>query len=95
MLRLPFLAAIFLSSAIKLAVPHEHHEESGGSCSLTPDIQVLVEYNPGVVTVDGHADDWADIEGSEFALLPALDPDEDKAYAGGKMTVKVGHRFPC
>ena len=56
---------------------------------MTPDVQILAEYKPGVVTVDGHADDWAEVDGSEFSLLPALDPDADKAYGGGKMTVKV------
>jgi hypothetical protein len=29
------------------------------------------------------------VEASEFPLLPALDPDDDKAYTGGKVTVKV------
>lgn len=91
MLRL-LLAAIFLASAIRSALPHEHHgEESGGSCALTPDVQILAEYKPGIVTVDGHADDWADVGGSEFALLPALDPDADKAYGGGKIIVKALH----
>ena len=39
--------------------------------------------------MDGHSDAWAGVEASEFALLPALDPDEDKAYSGGKVAVKV------
>jgi hypothetical protein len=41
------------------------------------------------VTLDGHPTDWEAVEASEFPLLPALDPDEDKAYTGGKVTVKV------
>jgi hypothetical protein len=28
------------------------------------------------VTVDAHSDDWDSVEASEFALLPALDPEE-------------------
>lgn len=84
------LVAIFLASAIRSALPHEHHgEDSGGSCALTPEVQILAEYKPGIITIDGHVDDWADVGGSEFSLLPALDPDEDKEYGGGKITVKV------
>ncbi|KAG8648484.1 uncharacterized protein LOC110620880 isoform X2 [Manihot esculenta] len=49
------------------------------------------EFRPGIVTLDGHADDWNDIDGFEFSLLPALDPDDDKEYKGGKMTVKALH----
>ncbi|ONK63586.1 uncharacterized protein A4U43_C07F16780 [Asparagus officinalis] len=86
------LSALFLSSAIKSALPHgDHGEESGGSCALALDARVVAEYEPGVVTVDGHADEWADVDGPEFALLPALDPDEDKAYGGGKIAVKALH----
>jgi hypothetical protein len=54
--------------------------------------QVEAEFRPGLVTVDGHADDWKDIDGFEFPLRPALDPDEDHEYKGGKMTVKVYFR---
>lgn len=49
----------------------------------------MAEFRPGFVTLDGHADDWADIDGFDFPLRPALDPDEDKEYKAGKMTVKV------
>lgn len=90
MLRLALLSAILLSTAIRLADAHgDHGGEAGGDCKMNSNVRVLAEYLPGVVTVDGHADDWDDVEGSEFPLLPALDPDEDKAYAGGQMTVKV------
>lgn len=47
------------------------------------------DFRPGVITLDGHADDWKDIDGFEFSLRPALDPDEDHEYKDGKMTVKV------
>nr|XP_010921464.1 uncharacterized protein LOC105045011 [Elaeis guineensis]XP_010921465.1 uncharacterized protein LOC105045011 [Elaeis guineensis] len=92
MLRFALFCAILLFSAIQLADAHEDHgEEAGGSCEMSPNVRVLAEYRPGIVTVDGHADDWADVDGSEFPLLPALDPDEDKAYAGGQITVKAVH----
>lgn len=50
------------------------------------------EFRPGLVTVDGHTDDWKDIDGFEFSLLPATDPHEDHEYKGGKVTVKVYFR---
>ncbi|KAJ6807735.1 uncharacterized protein M6B38_171190 [Iris pallida] len=92
MLRLALISAILLVSAVRPAAPHEHHgEESEGSCEMGPDARLVAEYVPGLVTVDGHADEWAEVEGPELDILPALDPHEDKAYAGGKMTVKASH----
>lgn len=68
------------------------HQESGEwSCESHAEIRVRAEFRPGVVTVDGHVDDWKDVDGSQFPLLPALDPDADKAYNGGKMTIKTLH----
>ncbi|XP_031274107.1 uncharacterized protein LOC116132586 [Pistacia vera] len=68
------------------------HEESGEwSCDSDSEIRVQAEFKPGLVTLDGHADDWKDIDGFEFSLLPALDPDDDHEYKGGKMTVKALH----
>ncbi|KAE8662409.1 pentatricopeptide repeat-containing protein [Hibiscus syriacus] len=58
---------------------------------LTLLIQVHADFRPGVITLDGHADDWKDIDGFEFSLLPALDPDEDHEYKDGKMTAKALH----
>lgn len=79
---------IFLASVSIGGV--KSHEESGEwSCDSNSEIQVQVEFKPGLITLDGHADDWEDIEGSDFSLLPALDPDAENAYKGGKMTVKV------
>ncbi|XP_044501469.1 uncharacterized protein LOC123222654 [Mangifera indica] len=68
------------------------HEESGEwSCDSKSEIRVQAEFKLGLITLDGHADDWEGIGGSEFSLLPALDPDDDREYKGGKMTVKALH----
>lgn len=70
------------------------HQESGEwSCESDSEIRVDAGFKPGIITPDGHADDWNEIEGSEFSLRPALDPDEDKEYKNGKMTVKVSFSF--
>ncbi|KAM5550191.1 hypothetical protein ABKV19_001240 [Rosa sericea] len=68
------------------------HEESGEwSCESDSDIRIQAQFGPGLITLDGHADDWKDMDGSEFSLLPALDPDAETEYTGGKMTVKALH----
>lgn len=79
--------ATFSSTQIGLV---NSHEESGEwSCDSDPETRVQAEYKPGIITLDGHADDWKYVDGFEFSLLPALDPDQENAYKGGKMTVKV------
>ncbi|XP_004309481.1 PREDICTED: uncharacterized protein LOC101311061 [Fragaria vesca subsp. vesca] len=68
------------------------HEESGEwSCESDSGIRIQAQFGPGLITLDGHADDWKDMDGSEFSLLPALDPDAENEYAAGKMTLKALH----
>ncbi|GLT43116.1 hypothetical protein SLA2020_170870 [Shorea laevis] len=68
------------------------HQETGEwRCESESEIRVLADYRPGLITLDGLADDWKDIDGFEFPLRPALDPDQDHEYTGGKMTVKALH----
>lgn len=87
---LPLLLALLFLSAFAPIRPVKSHQESGEwRCESDSEIGVVAEFRPGIVTIDGHADDWKDIDGFEFSLLPALDPDDDKEYSGGKMTVKV------
>ncbi|KAJ8748279.1 hypothetical protein K2173_000851 [Erythroxylum novogranatense] len=84
-----FLVLLVTGSALTTRV--SSHQESGQwSCGSDYDIGVVAAFNPGIVTVDGHAEDWKNIVGSQFSLLSALDPDADKNY-GGKMTVKALH----
>ncbi|XP_058076598.1 uncharacterized protein LOC131225156 isoform X2 [Magnolia sinica] len=89
MLRSLFISAIVISTLVGSVLSHEDHGES--SCESSSEAPIMAEYRPGIVTVDGHADDWSEVDGFEFALLPALDPDEDHEYKGGKMTVKALH----
>lgn len=86
----PLLLAILLLSAFAPIGPVKSHEETGDwSCESDSEIGIVADFRPGVITLDGHADDWKDIDGFEFSLLQALDPDDDNEYSGGKMTVKV------
>lgn len=77
------LGSVFIASV------NSHNESGEWSCDSESEIQVEAEFRPGIVTLDGHADDWEGIDGFEFPLLPALDPHPDHEYKGGKMTVKV------
>lgn len=68
------------------------HQESGDwHCEADEESRVVAEFRPGLVTLDGHAGDWENIDGFEFSLFPALDPDHDHEYKGGKMTLKALH----
>lgn len=68
------------------------HEESGEwHCDPDDEAQISAQFRPGIVTLDGRADEWPDVDGFEFPLRPALDPDEDNQYRAGKMTVKALH----
>ncbi|OMO82105.1 hypothetical protein COLO4_23212 [Corchorus olitorius] len=90
MRRALLLAFLVLGSGLTTLV--SSHQESGEwSCESNSEIRVQADFRPGVITLDGHADDWKDIDGFEFSLRPALDPDEDHEYTDGKMTVKALH----
>ncbi|XVF32912.1 hypothetical protein REPUB_Repub17cG0123700 [Reevesia pubescens] len=90
MVRVLLLAFLVLGSGLTRRV--SSHEESGEwSCKSNSEIQVQAGFRPGLITLDGNADDWKDIDGFEFSLRPALDPDEDHEYKDGKMTVKALH----
>ncbi|KAM7276716.1 hypothetical protein ACFE04_018582 [Oxalis oulophora] len=66
-------------------VLRSHQESVEWSCeSNEPENQVIV-------TIDGHADDWDEIEGLEFYLLPTHGPHTDHAYKHGQMTLKAFH----
>ncbi|KAG9129779.1 hypothetical protein Leryth_015994 [Lithospermum erythrorhizon] len=68
------------------------HQESGEwHCDEDSETKLTADFRPGIVTVDGHADDWEDINGFDFSLLPALDPDQEHEYKAGKMTIKALH----
>lgn len=87
LLRLLLLLSVLGSSWIGWV--NSHQESGEWSCESDEEIRIEAEFKPGFITLDGHADDWKDIDGLDSSLLPALDPDDDKKYTGGKMTVKV------
>ncbi|XP_040938846.1 uncharacterized protein [Gossypium hirsutum] len=88
-----FLLLAFLVFGFGLTRRVNSHEESGEwSCvSNSKEMHIQADFKPGIITLDGCADDWEDIDGSEFSLRPALDPDENHEYKDGKMTVKALH----
>lgn len=86
-----FRSVIVYYGLIGLVMAHENH---GGSCESSSEARIMAEYRPGTVDLDGRGDDWKDVDGFEFPLRPALDPDEENQYRGGKMTVKVSSFSP-
>lgn len=72
---------------------HSHQESGPWSCDSGSEIRLETDFKPGVITLDGHADDWKDIDASYFPLLPALDPDAENEFKTGKMSVKVTLHF--
>ncbi|KAK9281067.1 hypothetical protein L1049_003960 [Liquidambar formosana] len=89
MLRALLVLAVLGSARIGLV--NSHKESGEWSCDSDSDIRVEAEFRPGVVTLDGHANEWKDIDGFEFSLLPALDPHAEHEYKSGKMSVKALH----
>ncbi|CAH9082580.1 unnamed protein product [Cuscuta epithymum] len=87
----PSLVVLSFLITARIGQVTSHHESGPWTCDSNPDIRVQAEFRPGVVTLDGHVDDWKDVNGTEFSLLPALDPDADKEYSGGKMIIKALH----
>lgn len=83
------LLLLFVLSTVSIGWVNSHEESGKWSCESDSEIRVLAEFKPELITLDGHADDWEDIDGSEFSLLPALDPHAEHEYKGGKMNVKV------
>ncbi|XP_065860301.1 uncharacterized protein [Euphorbia lathyris] len=89
-MHLPWLQILILTS-VSIRFACSHQESGEWSCDSDSEIGVQADYKPGLITLDGHADDWKNIYGSEFPLRPALDPDVDKEYKGGQLTVKALH----
>lgn len=83
------MVVVLVYCVLLIRQANSHTESGEWSCELESEIRVQAEFGPGLITLDGHADDWKDIDGFEFSLLPALDPDAENEYKGGKMTVKV------
>ncbi|XP_059652285.1 uncharacterized protein LOC132299585 [Cornus florida] len=85
------VVAFWIFGSTPIGLVNSHHESGEWSCEPDQETRVVADFKPGLVTVDGHADDWRDVEGFEFSLLPALDPHEEHEYKGGKMSVKALH----
>ncbi|KAM6541434.1 hypothetical protein CsatB_005881 [Cannabis sativa] len=92
MFRVLLILSLLGSSSLWIGRVNSHEESGEWSCnSDDSETQLVAEFRPGFITLDGHTDDWKDIDGFEFSLLPALDPDAEHEYKDGKMTVKALH----
>lgn len=84
---------LLLSFSLLIARVSAHEESGEWKCESDSESQLAAEFRPGLVTVDGNTEDWDDVDGYEFSLLPALDPDQEHEYQAGKMTLKVHNSF--
>ncbi|KAK9704745.1 hypothetical protein RND81_07G008400 [Saponaria officinalis] len=81
-----------LQLLMSVRVVRPHSESGEWSCdSSNSGTQIVADFRPGVITLDGRPDDWLHIPGFQFPLLPALDPHLDDAYPSGHMTLKALH----
>uniref|UniRef100_A0A0D6R9N7 Cytochrome c-552/DMSO reductase-like haem-binding domain-containing protein n=1 Tax=Araucaria cunninghamii TaxID=56994 RepID=A0A0D6R9N7_ARACU len=85
------IAAIVMVVCHMIEGVQSHNEENGFHCDSDGDAKIVAEYMPGIVSLDGNPKEWGNIMGYSFPLLPALDPDIDKQYTAGEMTVKALH----
>ncbi|KAL6525897.1 hypothetical protein OROMI_030292 [Orobanche minor] len=85
------LVAAVLLCPTRIRRVRSHEEVGEWHCDPDSEIRVEARFIPGIITVDGKVDDWNDVDGSDFPLLPALDPDADKEYNAGKLTLKALH----
>ena len=83
------LLVVLALSAVVIGRVNSHEESGEWRCESETESQLVAEFRAGLITLDGHTDDWKDVDGFEFSLLPALDPDAENEYQAGKMTVKV------
>lgn len=83
------LIAPILFSPARIARVNSHEESGPWHCDLDSGIRIQSVFRPGIITVDGKVDDWDGVAGSGFSLLPALDPNAEKEYNAGKLTLKV------
>ncbi|OVA16793.1 Cytochrome c-552/DMSO reductase-like [Macleaya cordata] len=86
-----FLLVFSIIISVSIGFVKSHNDGGEWSCNSDSEIRIEADFRPGIITLDGHPDDWNDVDGFEFSLLPALDPHEDDAYEAGKMTVKALH----
>ncbi|KAF5200028.1 heme binding protein [Thalictrum thalictroides] len=89
MLQFMLLFTLITSTSFRLV--NSHQETGEWSCESDILSPIQANFRPGIITVDGHVQDWKDVDGFDFTLLPALDPHQDHAYKAGKMVVKALH----
>ncbi|KMT09985.1 hypothetical protein BVRB_5g122010 [Beta vulgaris subsp. vulgaris] len=88
----PLFVVLVVEFTLISTFVNSHNESGEWSCeSSDSGTQLVAGFRPGVITLDGHPDDWKDVNGFDFSLFPALDPHEDDAYKNGKMNVKALH----
>ncbi|KAL9242954.1 hypothetical protein vseg_016907 [Gypsophila vaccaria] len=87
---------VVIAFTLSLVQVVNSHSESGewscdSSSSSNSDTRIVADFRPGVITLDGHPDDWLHSHAYQFTLLPALHPHLDDAYQPGQITLQALH----
>ncbi|PIA61053.1 hypothetical protein AQUCO_00300519v1 [Aquilegia coerulea] len=91
LLLLQFMLLFTLITTTSFRFVYSHQESGEWNCESNILSPIQANFRPGIITLDGHVQDWKHVDGYEFTLLPALDPHQDHAYKPGNMIVKALH----
>ncbi|CAK9868417.1 unnamed protein product [Sphagnum jensenii] len=96
MLTLWFSKSLLLFHLVDFSETYEGHGDHGSTgpvCMRNIGVELQASYLPGIITVDGDADDWSVVDGHSFTLLQAITDDAAHPYPEGdhSMQIKVAH----
>jgi hypothetical protein len=68
---------------------HGDHGSTGPVCMRNIGVKLQASYLPGIITVDGDADDWSVVDGHSFMLLQAITDDAAHPYPEGDHSMQI------
>lgn len=78
-----------LCQVMIVARGHGDHGSTGPVCMRNIGVKLQASYLPGIITVDGDADDWSVVNGHSFMLLQAITDDAAHPYPAGDHSMQI------
>ncbi len=78
-----------LCQVMIVARGHGDHGSMGPVCMRNIGVKLQASYLPGIITVDGDADDWSVVDGHSFMLLQAITDDAAQPYPEGDHSMQI------
>ncbi len=78
-----------LCQVMIVARGHGDHGSTGPVCMRNIGVKLQASYLPGIITVDGDADDWSVVDGHSFMLLQAITDDAAHPYPEGDHSMQI------